>query len=116
MPFSNRSEDQTQYIYDEARRRVTRLDAEFLAGLEELLDAEPALEEEISHTTAIVTDHLKALVDKLLRLFKAKVIQGQHKFYQSQLERTKTKKLADSCRNLVRRLREDMEAETPSAT
>ncbi|KAJ7117678.1 hypothetical protein C8R44DRAFT_199862 [Mycena epipterygia] len=116
LPFSNRSEDQTQYIHDEARRRVaTRLDAEFLAGLEELLDAEPALEEVVSCTMAIVTDQLKTLVDKLLQVFKAKVIQGQHRFYQSQLERTKAKKLADSCRSLVRRLREDMEAETPSA-
>ncbi|KAJ7504160.1 hypothetical protein B0H11DRAFT_1709774, partial [Mycena galericulata] len=116
IPFSSKLEDQAQFIRDEARRRVAkRRTSEFLAGLEEMLEAEPSIHEIVSETIMIVTDHLKTRVDKLLRTFMAKVIHALHGSEQSKLEQTRVKLLADSSCDSVCILRKDMETKIPSA-
>ncbi|KAJ7656305.1 hypothetical protein DFH06DRAFT_991968, partial [Mycena polygramma] len=115
-PFANKSEEQEFYIRSEAQRRVaTMRDAEFLAGLPEMMGREPALDATIVRTTKIVTDHLKSLVDKLLRIFEAKIIQVQYDAFKVEFERTKSKNLADARRDSLRKLRDEMEKKTPCA-
>ncbi|KAJ6514906.1 hypothetical protein C8R47DRAFT_1172974 [Mycena vitilis] len=113
-PFASNSEEQELCIRSEAQHRVTTMrDAEFLASLPEMQGIAPALDDIITRATKIVTDHLKSLVDKLLRLFEAKIIQVQYDAFKAELGRNMAKRLADSRRDSLRKLRDDMEKKTP---
>lgn len=109
-------QDPAQYIREEARHRARRLDVEFLASLEEMRNISPALDAMITRTMTIVTTYLKTLVGKLVPIFVGRATLGQCKVLKAQLQRTRTKSLADAQRDSVRALKEEMETETPSAT
>ncbi|KAJ7180889.1 hypothetical protein C8R46DRAFT_1070879 [Mycena filopes] len=116
--FSNKSEQEQQahFIRAETQHRIERmLDAEFLAGLADLLVKEPTLHDLISQARSIAIDHIKGLVGKILGKFEARVVRRQHDAFKADLERTRVQCLVDSHRDCTRILRDDMKKQTPSA-
>ncbi|KAJ6620549.1 hypothetical protein B0H10DRAFT_1945867 [Mycena sp. CBHHK59/15] len=117
MSFSHKPlQDQIQHIHIETERRVaTRMDAEFLAGLDEMSGIATPLDKLASQAVLLVTDHLKTLVIKLSKTLVAKAIQGQQDVLKGQLQRSQVSALKEFSRRSLQTLRADMEKVTPSA-
>ncbi|KAJ6484963.1 hypothetical protein DFH09DRAFT_1378006, partial [Mycena vulgaris] len=108
--------DQDEFIASETRCLVeTTSDAQFLAGLPDLLTAEPVLRDIILQTTASAIGHLGGLINKHSKILVGKAVQIQQEVLKGQLKYTMSKNLSDLSRESLRDLRADMEIQTPSA-
>ncbi|KAJ7252459.1 hypothetical protein C8J57DRAFT_1519796 [Mycena rebaudengoi] len=114
-PFSNKA-DPAQGILEETRRRlVGRRDAEFLAELDEILEAHPFLHEIISRVRRVAVEYLTNLIRKLLETVVGKAIQGQQQALKIQMKRSQATELAHYSRVDRDILIEDMGQQTPVA-
>ncbi|KAJ6519102.1 hypothetical protein C8R45DRAFT_950246 [Mycena sanguinolenta] len=116
--FGHRNQKEQEVdIEAESRRLVaTTSDAQFLAGLEDLLALEIcALSDIISQAMAMATDHLCRHIVKLTEILLGKAVQIQQHALQEGLRRSTEKKQLEWGCESRRVLRKEMEKETPSA-
>ncbi|KAJ7087696.1 hypothetical protein C8R43DRAFT_1244821 [Mycena crocata] len=114
MSWNKKGQDAS--VAAEATQRLRQTsDAQFLAGLQDLLDTEPVLGNVIYEAIAIATDHFDALVDRFLKILIGKATQIQQEVLCAQLEGSMNKNLLESSRKSLETLRAAMETKMPSA-
>ncbi|KAF7356382.1 VWFA domain-containing protein [Mycena venus] len=116
--FNWNSRDQVAYIESATRQLVaTTSDAQFLAGLEDLVAMEPrVLGGIISQTIEIATAHLGHHVDKFVKILVGKAVQIQQEFRRGKLRQNVEKTRMESSRESRHILRAEMERKTPTAS
>jgi hypothetical protein len=102
---------------NETRRLVANTsDAQFLAGLEDLLAAAPqVLGEIISQTIVMATDHLRRHIEKSVNILVGKAVQIRQQVLKEKLRRVAERSLREYGRESLDILRGEMEKQTPSA-
>ncbi|KAK7025067.1 VWFA domain-containing protein [Favolaschia claudopus] len=110
-PWADREEEEVLASEAAALARNTS-DAQFLANLDDLLDMEPVLHDIVNQVDNVVTDHLRHCIEKYSKILLGRIVQIQSHVMRGKLDKVFDKKVAETSRGSLQKLRADMQAIT----